>query len=253
MTMASASGAAGVNDRVPAGFNGTRSPADQQAGPPPGSAESGVPLMLVDGRLLLYRAPFGFPRRVTAAGGEDLTGLFGFVALLCKAHREHCPEHEVFVVFDAEDGVAGCAESVPGYKPARSGADHSPVVHPPAVNQALAAAVVDRFGVRPVRWPDFRALTEDASDGIPGVAGVGPVTAGQLLARGRRLENLPETTSGRAGTGPARARAQWQEVWAWREAIRLNAHVPIPDELLANRATPELLPAGRLLTEAGLW
>ncbi|MFF4392990.1 MULTISPECIES: hypothetical protein [unclassified Streptomyces] len=96
----------------------------------------------MDGHHLLYRAHFGFPRRVTAAGGEDLTGLFGFVALLRKAHREHCPEHEVFVVFDPEDGFAGRAEGVPGYKAARSGADHSPAVHLPAVNQASAAAGV---------------------------------------------------------------------------------------------------------------
>ncbi|RKT02927.1 hypothetical protein BX286_0840 [Streptomyces sp. 3211.6] len=29
--------------------------------------------------------------------------------------------------------------------------------------------------------------------------------------------------------------------------------VPVPGALLADRATPELLPAGGLLTEAGLW
>jgi hypothetical protein len=29
--------------------------------------------------------------------------------------------------------------------------------------------------------------------------------------------------------------------------------VPVPDALLAGRATPELLPAGRLRTEAGPW
>ncbi|WP_405812911.1 5'-3' exonuclease H3TH domain-containing protein [Streptomyces sp. NBC_00040] len=275
--------------------------------------------MLVDGHHLLYRAHFGFPRRVTGPSGEDLTGLFGFVALLRKAHREHCPGQEVFVVFDAEDGAADRAENVPGYKAGRAGADHSPVVHLPAVKQALDAAgvrwleqpgcegddvlatlaklavvtgrevlvfsgdrdlyglldgqrvpvlntqlparrqlvtaadVADRFGVRPVQWPDLRALTGDASDGIPGVAGVGPVTARQLLAGGRRLEDLPETASGRAGTGLARARAQWQEVLAWREALRLNAHVPVPDDLLTGQPTPGLVPAGQLLTEAGLW
>ncbi|MFI7356226.1 5'-3' exonuclease H3TH domain-containing protein [Streptomyces avidinii] len=319
MTAATTAEDVGVNARLVAGSHATRSHADRQAGAPPDSAEPGASLMLVDGHHLLYRAHFGFPRRVTAPSGEDLTGLFGFVALLRKAHREHCLGQEVFVVFDAEDGAADRTENVPGYKTARSGADHSPVVHLPAVKQALDAAgvrwleqpgcegddvlatlaklavvtgrevlvfsgdrdlyglldgqrvrvlntqlptgrqlvtaadVADRFGVHPVQWPDFRALTGDASDGISGVAGVGPVTARQLLAGGRRLEDLPETASGRSGTGLARARAQWQEVLAWREALRLNLHVPVPDDLLTGRPTPELVPAGQLLTEAGLW
>ncbi|MFJ3728228.1 5'-3' exonuclease H3TH domain-containing protein [Streptomyces sp. NPDC090045] len=304
MTAATAAEDAGVNARLVAGSQTT---------------EPGAPLMLVDGHHLLYRAHFGFPRSVTAPSGKDLTGLFGFVALPRKAHREHCPGQEVFAVFDAEDGAAGRAENVPGYKAARAGADHSPVVYLPAVKQALDAAgvrwleqpgcegddvlatlaklavvtgrevivfsgdrdlyglldgqrvrvlntqlpagsqlvtaadVADRFGVHPVQWPDFRALTGDASDGILGVAGVGPVTARQLLAGGRRLEDLPETASGRAGTGLAKARARWPEVLAWRAALRLNAHVPVPDDLLTGRPTPDLVPASQLLTEAGLW
>ncbi|MBW5480792.1 flap endonuclease [Streptomyces bambusae] len=308
-----------MDARLAAGLHEARSHTGRQTDAHPAVAGAGPALMLVDGHHLLYRAHFGFPRRVTTASGEDLTGLFGFVALLRKAHREHCPDHEVVVVFDAEDGSAGRAENVPGYKAGRAGADHSPVVHLPAAKLALdtagvrwleqpgcegddalatlariaadtgravvvfsgdrdlyglldgqrvrilntqlpagrqlvtAADVATRFGVLPVQWPDFRALTGDASDGIPGVAGVGPVTAGQLLADGRHLEDLPETATGRAGTGLARARAQWPEVVAWREALRLNARVPVPDGLLTDRATPELLPAGRLLTEAGLW
>ncbi|MER6399344.1 hypothetical protein ABT263_25350 [Kitasatospora sp. NPDC001603] len=64
------------------------------------------PLLLVDGHNLLYRSWYGFPTRVLSHDkSEDRTGLFGFVALLRKAQRLHAPGHEVFVVFDAEDGA----------------------------------------------------------------------------------------------------------------------------------------------------
>lgn len=40
---------------------------------------------------------------------------------------------------------------------------------------------IGRYGVGPVEWPDYVGLAGDASDGIPGVRGVGPVKARRLL------------------------------------------------------------------------
>ncbi|MFD3556844.1 hypothetical protein ACFWWA_32775 [Streptomyces goshikiensis] len=59
-------------------------------------------LLLVDGHHLLYRSHLGFPKRFHALDGTDVTGAFGFVALLRKAHREHFADYEVLVAFDAE-------------------------------------------------------------------------------------------------------------------------------------------------------
>ncbi|MFI5987623.1 5'-3' exonuclease H3TH domain-containing protein [Streptomyces sp. NPDC051555] len=107
-----------------------------------------APLLLVDGHHLLYRSHFGFPKRFQALDGTDVTGAFGFVALLRKAHREHCAGHEVVVVFDAEDGAAGRVEADPAYKANRANADHSPI-------QALAPLkeMLDLGGVRWLEWP----------------------------------------------------------------------------------------------------
>ncbi|MEV0536757.1 5'-3' exonuclease H3TH domain-containing protein [Kitasatospora sp. NPDC050463] len=64
------------------------------------------PLLLVDGHNLLYRSWYGFPTRILSRDkSEDRTGVFGFVALLRKAQRLHAANHELFVVFDAENGA----------------------------------------------------------------------------------------------------------------------------------------------------
>lgn len=50
--------------------------------------------------------------------------------------------------------------------------------------------VFDHFGVHPHQIADFLALTGDAVDNIPGVPGVGPKTAGALLAHFGTLDAL---------------------------------------------------------------
>lgn len=51
--------------------------------------------------------------------------------------------------------------------------------------------VVDRFqGVTPEQFSDFRGLTGDPSDNIPGVAGIGEKTAIKLINEFKNIENL---------------------------------------------------------------
>lgn len=50
--------------------------------------------------------------------------------------------------------------------------------------------VMSRFGVRPDQVIDFKALTGDQSDNIPGVKGIGKTTASDLLQRYQSIENL---------------------------------------------------------------
>lgn len=51
-------------------------------------------------------------------------------------------------------------------------------------------AVLERFGVSPSQLADYKGLVGDRSDNIPGVPGVGPKTATQLLVEHKNLENL---------------------------------------------------------------
>ena len=51
-------------------------------------------------------------------------------------------------------------------------------------------AVREKFGVEPSRLGDLLALAGDSSDNVPGVPGIGPKTAAELLGRYGNLENL---------------------------------------------------------------
>ena len=53
-----------------------------------------------------------------------------------------------------------------------------------------AAGVHEKFGVRPDQITDYLALTGDAVDNIPGVRGIGPKTAAELLRRFGSLEGI---------------------------------------------------------------
>ncbi len=46
------------------------------------------------------------------------------------------------------------------------------------------------YGVSPGQIPDFLALVGDSSDNIPGVPGIGPVTAKELIQKHKTLDNL---------------------------------------------------------------
>lgn len=50
--------------------------------------------------------------------------------------------------------------------------------------------VEERFGVGPEQMNDFKALTGDASDNVPGVPGIGKTTAADLIRRFGSVENL---------------------------------------------------------------
>jgi 5'-3' exonuclease len=56
--------------------------------------------------------------------------------------------------------------------------------------------VREKFGVGPDLIPDFLALVGDAADGYPGIAGIGSITAAQLLNRHGTIENFPPALLG---------------------------------------------------------
>lgn len=287
---------------------------------------TGVPLLLVDGHNLLFRACFGTPAQILSrdeTGKRDLTTQFMFFALLRKGiNAEFSCWPEVIVVFDGRDGASHRKDTDPGYKATRpesaealrpiralpdvkagldtygitwieiddaeaddviatlvatqpgrdvliasmdqdyyqlvrdADPDHGAVC---VLNTAMRpgsrligpAEVTARYGIAPGQYVDFRALSGDASDNIPGVRGVGAKTAAALLAGGLVLDDLP--ASGRlSGSKGAVIAATWPQVLIWRSMIRLRKDLPLPAGPAHAPTTPLPVP-GEVIARLGLW
>ena len=63
-----------------------------------------------------------------------------------------------------------------------------------------AAGVHSKFGVDPKFIPDYLALVGDASDGYPGIKGIGAKGAASLIARYGSIENFPPDVLGKHRT-----------------------------------------------------
>jgi len=55
--------------------------------------------------------------------------------------------------------------------------------------------VKERFGVDPAQMPDYKALTGDVSDNIPGVEGIGKKTAAEIIQKYGSIKNLYDELS----------------------------------------------------------
>lgn len=268
-----------------------------------------VPLLVVDGTNLAWRAACGFPARIKSRSGIDITAAFGFFALLRKTHRELLPGSELVVCFDSEAAPNPRRDAYKEYKNRLGAPDESnraPFEWFPAIWEGLDALsiqwcetlayeadddiatlvagataravgvmssdhdflqlvdrrvrlitprriyrtgdVVERWSVHPRQWCDFRALTGDPSDGIPGIRGIGPKRAAYVLHRRRALENarLPETWWGR------RLEEKYEEALRWRDLLRLRSDQGVDIEPTGRR-TRELPIAAHICEVLGLW
>jgi 5'-3' exonuclease len=92
--------------------------------------------------------------------------------------------------------------------------------------------VVGKYRVLPQQYADYATLRGDASDGLPGVAGIGEKTAASLLLKYGTLENLLEAAAD-AGSGlssPVRAKLEAAEDYlkAAPAVVRLVRDLELP-------------------------
>ncbi|MGH3869221.1 MAG: 5'-3' exonuclease H3TH domain-containing protein [Pseudonocardiaceae bacterium] len=111
--------------------------------------------------------------------------------------------------------------------------------------------VYDTHGVLPHQWCDYRALTGDKSDNIPGIRGIGDKTAARLLADGAHLEDLDTLDRLTAATGHL-IRHQWDQLILWRALIQLHADVPLPTTIGTHQPS-NLPPAPDIIGALDLW
>jgi DNA polymerase-1 len=91
------------------------------------------------------------------------------------------------------------------------------------------AEVMEKFGVPPEKVVDVQALSGDAADNVPGVPGIGPKTAAELIRQFGDLDTLLQ----RAGEIPQPKRreilvAHADQARLSRRLVRLDADAPLP-------------------------
>lgn len=123
----------------------------------------------------------------------------------------------------------------------------SPKERPPLVTEER---LLVRYGVGSRQWCDFRALTGDPSDGIPGLSGIGMKKAASLLAGGRSLDDLHRLGMDGSETGRAIV-DRWVDLCRWHDLIRLRTDIDIGYET-TGEPTPRLPSPTAICAELGL-
>jgi DNA polymerase-1 len=99
--------------------------------------------------------------------------------------------------------------------------------------------VVERMGVLPEQVPDFKALSGDSSDKIPGARGIGPKSAAALLLQHGTLDGVLA-----AWNRPADAELTLK----FREVVRMRPDVPV---VLPPSGPPDWLGGSAVLKRLG--
>ena len=134
---------------------------------------------------------------------EDLRPQFGLIREATRAFNVPCIETEGY---EADDIIAAYCTQVEA-----AGAQATIVSSDKDLMQLVSdnvsmydtmkdkqigiAEVIEKFGVGPEKMIDLQSLTGDSTDNIPGVPGIGPKTAAQLLDEYGDLDTLLERAS----------------------------------------------------------
>jgi len=171
---------------------------------------------------------------------EDLIPQFSLIREATRAFNLPCIEKEGF---EADDLIATYARQAEA-----TGADVTIVSSDKDLMQLVTERVamydsmkdrqiaipevIEKWGVPPEKMIDLQAMTGDSTDNVPGIPGIGPKTAAQLLLEYGDLDTLLE----RAGEIKQNKRretivANAEQARLSRELVRLKTDVPLEDDL----------------------
>lgn len=112
-------------------------------------------------------------------------------------------------------------------------------------------ALVEKYGVTPGQYADFAAMRGDASDGLPGVAGVGAKTAVTLLAQYGDLDGIVAAASaadsGMGATVRAKILAAAEYLTVAPAVVRVVRDLQLPEFDGRIRVTPERMAVAEVL------
>ncbi|MGH3148187.1 MAG: DNA polymerase, partial [Rubrobacter sp.] len=104
--------------------------------------------------------------------------------------------------------------------------------------------VVEEYGVTPEQIPDYKALTGDASDNIPGVRGIGPKGAANLLGRFATVDGVYDNLENISAKGTRKKLEEGREsAFMSLELARMRFDVPVeldPESLRFEGVSPDI-------------
>src|SRR5215213_6318115 len=104
--------------------------------------------------------------------------------------------------------------------------------------------VVEEYGVTPEQIPDYKALTGDSSDNIPGVRGIGPKGAANLLREFGSLDGVYENLENISAKGKRKKLEEGRDsAFMSLELAKMRSDVPVkfdPEMLHFEGVSPEI-------------
>lgn len=107
------------------------------------------------------------------------------------------------------------------------------------------AGVLAKYGIRPDQVASYKGLTGDASDNLPGVKGIGPKTAAQLLQRFDSLAGVYDHLDEISGTVRAKLEHDREQAFFCERMAQLICDIPLPVPLKETRL--QALPTDAIL------
>ncbi|MEQ8296187.1 MAG: DNA polymerase I [Nitratireductor sp.] len=171
---------------------------------------------------------------------EDLVPQFGLIRQATKAFDLPCIEMEGFEADDLIATYARLAREAGGDATIISSdkdlmqlvGDKVTMYDPMKDREIRVPEVIEKWGVPPEKMIDLQALTGDSVDNVPGVPGIGPKTAAQLLEEYGDLDTLLERASEiKQNKRRESIIANADKARISRDLVRLRDDVPVGEAL----------------------
>lgn len=102
-----------------------------------------------------------------------------------------------------------------------------------------SAEVKEKFGISPEQMVDYKSLTGDPSDNVPGIAGIGPKTASALLVEYKTLEGIYENINKISGTTKDKLEKDKDIALAAKKLVKLDCDIDLEFEIDDLRFSPD--------------
>jgi DNA polymerase-1 len=159
---------------------------------------------------------FDYIKKVTRALNVPLLQVPGFEAddIIATLAKKICVDRPVVIVTGDKDLMQLVDDRVTLFDPMKD-------------KQTGIEGVLEKFGVDPARVIEVQALSGDPSDNVPGVPGIGPKTAIQLIQEFGSLDGVYQNLDKIKGKKQENLREHKKLAYLSRKLVTLSEQVPV--------------------------